>query len=725
MSVFNQSRSRVVQIIFLLIFIVILVQLINLQIFSAKYKLAAENNAIYRKIIYPDRGIIFDRKKKAMLENTISYDLVVTPVEAKGIDTFSLCALLNIDTSEYKKRMREIVFKNTAVKPSIFEALLSQELYAKLYENMYKFPGFNLIDRSVRTYPFNTGAQVLGYIAEVDTGFLKKHRDEGYEMGDYAGMNGLERTYEKVLMGERGIKRFIRDNRSRIQGPYENGMFDTSAVAGRNLYTSVDVEVQQLAEKLLANKIGSAVAINPKTGGIIAMVSSPNYNPNDLTGSARKKNLGRMLLDTARPMFNRAIKGQYPPGSTFKPLGAVIALDEGIITPAYGFPCYGSYNSCGVTVKCEHKNAGHAASLRLALANSCNSYFSQVFRMAIDNPEYHNPTLGYLKWKEYMNKFGMGTRLDVDLPSENKASVPDTAVYNKAYGRNRWNSCTILTLGIGQDKMTATPVQLANMMCIIANKGYYYTPHFVDSIEHEQKDDTAYLAKYRVKHAVTHTSDTVFRAVHDGMHDVTIYGTASGIKVPGVEYCAKTGTAQNPHGKNHSLFVCFAPKDNPTIAVAVIVENAGYGATWAGPIGAFIMEKYLNDTIATDRLSEVERISNTNLIPDAIKEWYVRKDNQRQAKLAMEAAAAKAEMNAEAKSAGVEEEEGGDKIPVSKDKNSPYQEQLEMILPENKKPVKPVVPPVKKDSGNKKTNNNATAYFIQADDRMTVKKTKA
>ena len=721
MSVFNQSRSRVVQIIFTLIFVVILIQLINLQIFSSKYKLAAENNAIYRKIIYPDRGIIFDRKKKAMLENTISYDLVVTPVESKGTDTLSLCALLNIDTVEYKKRMREIVFKYTAVKPSVFEGLLTQELYAKLYENMYKFPGFNLTDRSVRTYPFNTGAQVLGYIAEVDTSFLRRHKEDGYEMGDYAGMNGLERTYEKVLMGERGIKRFVRDNKSRIQGAYENGMFDTSAVAGRNLYTSVDVEVQQLAEKLLANKIGSAVAINPKTGGIIAMVSSPNYNPNDLTGSARRKNLGRMLLDTARPMFNRAIKGQYPPGSTFKPLGAVIALDEGLITPNYGYTCYGSYSNCGVVVKCEHKNAGHAASLRLALANSCNSYFSQVFRMAIDNPEYHNSTLGYLKWKEYMNKFGMGTTLDVDLPSENKASVPDTAVYNKAYGKNRWNSCTILTLGIGQDKMTATPMQLANMMCIIANKGFYYTPHFVDSIEHEQKDDTLFLAKYRRKHSVIHTSDTVFRAVHDGMHDVTVYGTASEIKVPGVEYCAKTGTAQNPHGKNHSLFVCFAPKDNPTIAVAVIVENAGFGATWAGPIGAFIMEKYLNDTIASDRLSEVERISKADLIPVAIKDWYVKKENQRQAKLILEAEAAKAEMNAESKQSNSEEEENSEKIPLGTEKDK---EQLELILPDNKN-IKPLLPQNKKDSSKKKNTNTTSALLIDDHKKWLAKKSKA
>jgi penicillin-binding protein 2 len=680
MSVFNQSRGRVVQIIFGAVFVIILIQLINLQVFSAKYKLAAENNAIYRKIIYPDRGIIFDRKRRAMLENTISYDLVVTPVESKGTDTLALCQLLNIDTVEYKKRMREIVFKNTSVKPSVFEALLSQELFAKLYENMYKFPGFNLIDRSVRTYPYNTGAQVLGYIAEVDTGFLRRHREEGYEMGDYAGMNGLERTYEKVLMGVRGIKRYIRDNKSSIQGPYENGMFDTTAVAGR---------------KLLANKIGSAVAINPKTGGIIAMVSSPNYNPNDLTGSARRKNLGRMLLDTARPMFNRAIKGQYPPGSTFKPLGAVIALDEGLITPNYGVSCFGSYTNCGVLVRCEHKNAGHASNLRLALANSCNSYFSDVFRKAIDNPDYKNPTGGYLKWKEYMNAFGMGTKLDVDLPSEDKASVPDTAVYNRAYGKNRWNSCTILTLGIGQDKMTSTPMQLANMMCVIANKGSYYTPHFVDSIEHEEAEDKAVLAKYRKKHIVTHTSDTVFRAVHDGMHDVTIYGTAAAIKVPGVEYCAKTGTAQNPHGKNHSIFVCFAPKDNPTIAVAVVVENAGYGSTWAGPIGAFMMEKYLNDTIATDRLAEVERISNADLVPSAIKEWYVRKDNQRQARLAQEAANKAAEMS--------EEEENSDKVPN--------------VGPRTEEP--------KKEKDSKKSTKANIALYLHADDRFKVKKLKA
>lgn len=630
MSVYNQSRSRVIQIIFVAVFIIITGQLINLQVFSSEYKIMAENNAIYRKVIYPDRGIIFDRKKRAILENMVMFDLMVTPSEAKGVDTFTLCKILQIDTAEYKKRILDAKFKNTAVKPSIFEALLSQEMYAKLNENIYRFPGFVLQERSVRSYPYNTAAAFLGYIGEVDTSFLRKHREEGYEMGDYTGLNGLERTYEKVLMGQRGIKRFIRDNKSRIQGSYENGLFDTLPVAGRNLYTSVDIEVQQLAEKLLQNKIGSAVAINPKTGSVIAMVSSPSYNPNTLTGSERRRNFGRMLMDTARPLLNRAIKGQYPPGSTFKPLGGLVALDEGLITPSFGFGCGGAYFNCGKAVKCTHAGGGHAANLRVALANSCNSYFTHIFRMAVDNPNYPNPQAGYIKWKEYMNAFGLGVPLGIDLPGEVKASIPDTGRYNRDFGGfARWKSCNILTLGIGQDRMTATPLQLANLMCIIANKGYYYTPHFVDSLENETIDDTVYLAKYRRKHEVTHIADSMYKAINDGLEDVTIYGTAARIKIPGVSYCAKTGTAQNPHGKNHAVFTAFAPKDNPKIAVAVVVENSGYGGTWAGPVAAYMIEKYLNDTLTAENEKRVEAFSKVDLIPAAIKKWYQRKDSIR------------------------------------------------------------------------------------------------
>jgi penicillin-binding protein 2 len=387
----------------------------------------------------------------------------------------------------------------------------------------------------------------------------------------------------------------------------------------------MDVEVQQLAEKLLQHKIGSVVALNPKTGSVIAMASSPGYNPNLLTGNQRRKTIGRLLTDTARPIYNRAIKGQYPPGSTFKPLGALIALDEGLITPSFGYNCFGLYTSCGDPRKCEHHNAGHAANLQLALAYSCNSYFLQVFRMAIDNPKYRDAKKGYLKWKQYMNSFGLGRKLGIDLPSENRANIPDTAQYNKDFGGAKyWNSCYMLTLGIGQDRMTATPLQLANAMAFIANKGYYYTPHFIDSVEEEDEIDKKLLENFRMKQEVTKIPTEYFDVIKEGMHDVTVFGTAAFIKVPGHEFCAKTGTAQNPHGKNHSLFVCFAPKDNPKIAVAVIVENAGFGSTWAGPIAGLIMEKYLNDTLTKESKTKVDYLSNVDLMPESIKAWYIR-----------------------------------------------------------------------------------------------------
>jgi penicillin-binding protein 2 len=629
---YNYTRKRTIQLIFFIVFLVIIGQLFNLQIISRKYVKLAEDNAIAKKIAYPSRGIIYDRKGRAILDNVARFDLVVTPFQVKGVDTVALCHLLSIDTAEFNKRMVTSIIKNGRYRPSIFEPFLSTRLQAQLDENMYKFPGFDLSERPVRSYPYKAAAHILGYVAEVDTSIIRRS-GYYYQMGDLVGRSGLEKSYEKVLMGQRGIKYLIKDNKNRIQGSFEKGMFDTAAEAGRNLYSSVDIELQQLAEKLLQNKIGSIVAINPKTGGILAMASGPAYDPNDLAGAAFRKNWGRMALDTARPLYNRAIKGQYPPGSTFKPLGALIALDEGLIKPSYGYPCGGAYYSCGRPVKCEHAGHGHASSLRTALANSCNSYFSNIFRMAIDNPAYHNTIQGYLKWKEYMNAFGMGVRLGVDLPSEDHASVPDTSTYNRDFRFGRWNSCNILTLGIGQDRMTATPLQMANVTSIIANKGYYYVPHFIDSIQNETISDTAFLAKYRQKHTVTNISNEDYQAVLDGMHDVTVYGTAAFLKIPGVEYCAKTGTAQNPHGKNHSIFTCFAPRDNPKIAVSVVVENAGYGATWAGPIGTLLMEKYLNDTISIKSMANFDRVSKADLIPAAIKHWYYVKDSIRQAKL--------------------------------------------------------------------------------------------
>jgi penicillin-binding protein 2 len=627
MPVFNQSRSRIIKLIFSVAFLVILAQLFNLQVVSGKYQELARNNAVYPKIVYPERGIIFDRKGKAILNNSIMYDLMVTPAEIKGIDTVDFCRIMEIDTAEFNRRILDAKFKNTAVRPSIFEDLLTSELQVRFEENSWKFPGFVLVQRPVRIYPFNAAAHLLGYVAEVSPKQIESSEDF-YRMGDYVGQTGLESVYERVLMGQRGVQYLIKDNKNRLVGSYEKGEFDTAAIAGRGLRTYIDIELQQLAEKLMTNKVGSVVAIDPKTGGILAMASGPNFNPNELTGPYRNKNYTKLVLDVKAPLLNRAIKGQYPPGSTFKPIDALIALEEGVITPQSGIACSGGYYACSKRVGCLETWAGHAANLRLAIAHSCNSFFCNTYRLIVDNRKYDDVKVGYQKWHDYMNSFGLGIRLGLDLPSEDKGNIPDTARYNREY-RGQWNSCTNLTLGIGQDMMTATPLQLANAMCIIANRGYYYIPHFVKNIDDETEEDATFLNKYRQKHEVlTHIPDNAYDAVQNGMQDVVEEGTARIAKIPGINICAKTGTAQNftiLDGRkielpNNSMFVCFAPKEDPKIAIAVTVENAGFGATWAGPIARIIMEKYLNDSLQTKSKEDLERISNADLMP----KYYIR-----------------------------------------------------------------------------------------------------
>lgn len=637
MSVFNQSRSRIIRLIFLVSFIVIIAQLFNLQVVSGKYSQLAMDNAVFPKIVYPERGIIYDRKGKAILNNAIMFDLMVTPAEVKNFDTTSFCRLMEIDTAEFNKRIRDAAFKNTSVRPSAFQTLLLPQMQARFEENSWRFPGFALVERPIRVYPYNVAAQMLGYINEVSPGDIERSGDF-YRMGDYIGKNGLEATYEKVLMGQRGVQHIIKDNHNRLVGSYENGIFDTPAVAGRGLRTYLDIELQEMAEKMMTDKVGAVVAIDPKTGGILAMASGPVFNPNDLTGPDKNKNYSRLVLDVAGPLLNRAIQGRYEPGSTFKPLGALVALDEGLITPSFGYPCFGRYTACGSGKPgCLHSGGGHAANLRLAIANSCNSYFTHIYRMAADNPKYGNVRDGYMKWKEYMNAFGLGIKLGVDLPSEDRGFIPDTSVYNKEY-RGSWSSCTNLTLGIGQDKMGTTPLQLANAMCIIANKGYYYTPHFVRKIDGETNEDTALMNKYRVKHEVlTHISDDAFNAVMDGMEAVVTSGTARRVAIPNISVCAKTGTAEKYmylDGKrikleDNAMFVAFAPKDNPKIAIAVVVENAGYGGTWGGPIARILMEKYLNDTISKASRVEYEIYSKTNKMPAYLKRLQYKVDSTR------------------------------------------------------------------------------------------------
>ena len=633
MPAFNQSRQNFIRILFLVSFIVLILRLLFLQLGSNKYDLLALDNAVSKKIIYPDRGIIFDRKGKSILENTLTYDLMINPTQLKGMDTLGLCKILNISVDAFKERVVGAILKNGRYRPSVFEGSLAVETFVQLQENIFRFePGFFLQERPIRSYPFKAAAHILGYVGEVDSNILKK-TNYYYQMGDYMGLSGLERYYENILMGQRGVRYQIKDNKNRIVGSYEKGLYDSVAIAGRNLNTYIDIDVQVLAERLLKNKLGAIVAIEPQTGGIIAMASGPTYDPNQLTGNQRKNNFSWMLRDTARPLFNRAIKGQYPPGSTIKPAGALIALDEGVITPEYGLGCSGAYFGCRRPIKCTHENSGHASNLRLALSNSCNSYFSHIYRLAVDNPRLNGTTNGYLKWKQYMNSFGLGVKLGVDLPSEDKGLIADTSFYNRLYNRS-WSSCTNVFLGIGQGEMQATPLQMANMMCIIANKGYYYTPHFVKSLEAQTEEDTV-LNAFKKRHQVTNIPSEIYDIVQLAMQDVTESGTGRVAKIEGVSVASKTGTAEN-YGiiygkreklKDHSWFVCFAPRENPKIAVAVIVENAGFGATWAGPMAGLIMEKFLKDTLSASRWKEVERIESQEIILPIVKSKRNRLDS--------------------------------------------------------------------------------------------------
>jgi penicillin-binding protein 2 len=625
MSVYNQPRKRVIQLIMLGMVLLIITRLFFLQIVEKKYAKLADANAVLRKVVYPSRGLIYDRKGRSILNNNVMYDLVVTPASVKNIDTNYLCQILQIDTAEFRKRIVTAIIKNGRVRQSVFASLLPQDAFGKLQESMYLFqPGFELVQRQIRSYPYAAAANILGYIGEISSTMLDKPAYNAYQMGDYLGMTGLEKNYESVLMGQRGIQYLVKDNLNRPQGPYEKGEFDTAAIAGKNLRLSLDIDLQLLGERLMRNKIGSIVAIDPQSGGILAMVSSPTFDPNLLTGSYRARNFSKLFVDTTKPLFNRAMQATYPPGSSMKPLTALVALDEGVITPSFGYPCYGGYAACGHFIRCTHRNPGHASNLRLAIANSCNAYFVHLYRMEVDARKWGGTRKGHQKWYDYMRSFGLGARLGVDIPGEYKGYAIDTIGMNKRYA-GRWSSCSELYVGMGQGAVSVTPLQMANAMCLIANRGYYYTPHFVQKIDN---DDTDLLKKYKEKHVVAHIADTAYRSVILGMEDVVERGTGRGAIVPGITVCGKTGTAENNaivNGvlkklKDHAVFVAFAPRDNPKIAIAVIVENSGFGNTYASPIAGLMIEKYLRDTIARDRRFVVERMLNFNTIDPVVRE---------------------------------------------------------------------------------------------------------
>ncbi|MCC6187282.1 MAG: penicillin-binding protein 2 [Chitinophagaceae bacterium] len=615
------SRELVLKIIFISVATIILSRLFYLQLFEDKYKVMADDIAIMRKIVYPPRGVIYDRKGKVMLNNEVVYDLVVTPIEAKKrVDTLRFCEALGIDTTMYGRLMHRAINKSGWVRQTVFLEQLSEAQAARFQENIFLFNGFQMVERNIRSYPDPHAGVVLGYIGEVSPSMLKRDRFKSYNQGDYVGIDGLELAYEEILRGQRGIYYIEKDNFNRPRDSYKGGALDSPAMAGRSIELHLDADLQAYGENLMANKLGSVVAIDPATGGVLAMVSSPSYNPNLLRGKERSRNFGKLFLDATKPLFNRAMKGSYNPGSTQKPLTALVALDENVITPSFGYPCGGGYYACGKRIGCTHSGGGHAANLRAALANSCNSYFVHIYRLAVDKKAYGNVKAGLHKFYEHMYAFGLGHPLGIDLPGEKGGPLYDVKDYDKMYNGS-WNSCTNLFVGMGQGEIATTPLQMANAMCIIANKGFYYTPHFVKSVANNANDPI--LAPFKIKHKTTNISDSAYAIVGLGMMDVVDKGTGAVARLPGVEVCAKTGTVENKavvNGQvmklqNHSMFVAYAPRINPKIASAVVVENAGYGATWAGPVASLMIEKYLNDTIATSRKGLQEKMFNANVIP--------------------------------------------------------------------------------------------------------------
>jgi penicillin-binding protein 2 len=617
--------------VFIGMMVIIILQLMNLQIFSSKYKAQADDQGTFRKVIYPDRGIVYDRKGRSILQNTTIYDLMVIPGKIKGTDTAALCSILSIDTTEFKKRVIGAILKNKSYRPSIFEALLSNEKMAKLSENLYKFaPGYFLQERSVRDYPFDAGGNILGYLSEVDSNTLKNPKYTGYVMGDYIGKTGMEKTYEKVLMGQRGIELWKRDNKNRLTERIENGRYDTIAVAGQNMHTSLDIELQMLGEKLMENKLGSIVAVDPKTGGILCMVSSPTFKPKLLTGAQRKKQIAELLLNPALPLLNRTVGATYSPGSTFKTLQALIGLHEGVITTETQVSCGGAFYGCGGGRPMKCLDYG-TFNMQSAITISDNTYFATVMQRMLNNPKYPNIDSSLAVWNKYMQAFGLGHRLGVDVPSEKRGLIPNPALYNKIYGQGKWNYCTFRSVSIGQGEVDVTPMQVANEMAYIANKGYYITPHLVDSIEGGDKFEM--LTAFKEKHRAVDIPDSIFEVVHSGMQGVVDRGTGTNAKVKDIVICGKTGTVENYYRgvkqPNHAFFCGFAPRDNPKIAIMCVVENSGrFGGTYAAPIVGLMIEKYLKDSITDKaRLARVESLSKLNLIPNRIYAEMKRQDS--------------------------------------------------------------------------------------------------
>ena len=592
-------------------------RLFYIQVVDDSYKLSANNNVIRPITDFPARGLIYDRKGKLLVYNEPVYDLMIIPKQAKNIDSLELCNLIGITTQEYSEKFKK-ANAYSPVKASVFEKQLSVETYATFQEKLYKFLGFFVQLRTLRKYPDPMAAHLFGYIGEVDTSTTRKN--PYYKDGDYIGKSGIEQSYESVLRGRRGVRRILVDVFNREKGSFQDGRYDTASVAGEILMLSLDAKLQKYGELLMQNKVGAVVAIEPSTGEILACISNPSYDPNLLVGRARTKNYVKLLLDPVKPLFNRALMAYYPPGSTFKLINDLIGEQEGVLNPLTGYYCDGGYHMGSLTVKCDARHG--LLSLESAIAHSCNTYHCYVFRSIVDQRKFSSTAEGYQVWRNHVLTFGIGKRLFSDLPQELKGSVPTIEYYDKYFGKNKWRSSTVISLSIGQGELGITPLQMANTMCIIANKGYFYIPHIAKKIGDKPISDKKFYEKN-----FTDIDPSYFDIVIDGMESAVESGTAAASKIKGISICGKTGTAQNPHGRDHSLFVGFAPRENPKIAIGIMVENGGWGSDWGAPIATLMIEKYLNDSISRPQLEK--RMIEGVITPKIYQEKKISGENKK------------------------------------------------------------------------------------------------
>jgi len=598
------NRKFIVGLIFLVVGILFIARLFTIQVLNDKYKLDSDSNVLREITQYPARGLIYDRKGELLVYNEAAYDLMLIPKQVKAVDTTALCSLLGIEIEEFREKFSKAK-KYSRYKASTFLKEISSISYANIQEQLFRYPGFFVQTRTLRKYPRNSAAHILGYIGEVNQKTVEEN--SYYKSGDYIGKSGLEYSYEDLLRGTRGVKRVLVDVHNREKGSYLDGDSDTMAVTGTIIRTTLDIVLQEYGELLMQNKKGSIVAIEPKTGEILALVSAPSYDPNMLVGRAVKKNYPILSKDTLNPLFNRATMAAYPPGSTFKTIQALIGMQDGVITENSGFTCIRSMVGCH-----PHPSARDVSE---SIKMSCNPYYTQLFKRIIQQGKaksiYKDSEIGLGIWAKQVQKFGLGQTLTTDFPGVKSGVIPGVNFYNRWYGEGRWAFSTIRSLDIGQGEILVVPLQMANLAAIMSNRGYYYTPHF---IKHIDKTDQI-PEKFTVKNFVG-IDKQYFTPIVNGMERVVNEsgGTARRARLKNIVVCGKTGTAQNPHGEDHSIFIAFAPKDDPKIAIAVYVENAGFGGTWAAPIASLMMEQYLTDSISTKNIRKEKRILEANLL---------------------------------------------------------------------------------------------------------------